>query len=374
MYCTCKAGAGGQCKHISAFLILLTRQNLFELEDISQTQLACAWSGRKGFVHNKYKAIPVLEMPCIRSKVGLDVSSDLQKQKCIFEFFIKNLPNCAIAKHSKGRVKNLDSTVSSTKSIDLDAVGCKILNNAAQSIILMEIASVEANFISNCCATLYRSILNEDQDELFTLKQNSHEWHEARKYRITGSRCYEIYTYGGMDWEMKSKKYFCPKSFTNKYVKHGQKYEKLARECFMSKTGYDVIECGMITSPENKWLGFSPDGMVVNSEGKPVALLEIKCLFLGATMSIEECLGSSTFIINSNGKYTLKKKHQYYGQIQLGMSILNLEKCFLCLYASYDDSCVILEVENDYKFSKTMLEKIKNNYFNKMIHSICEMK
>lgn len=91
-------------------------------------------------------------------------------------------------------------------------------------------------------------------------------------------------------------------------------------------------------------------------------------------MSIEECLGSSTFIINSNGKYTLKKKHQYYGQIQLGMSILNLEKCFLCLYASYDDSCVILEVENDYKFSKTMLEKIKNNYFNKMIHSICEMK
>ncbi|VEN34179.1 unnamed protein product, partial [Callosobruchus maculatus] len=27
-------------------------------------------------------------------------------------------------------------------------------------------------------------------------------------------------------------------------------------------------------------------------------------------------------------RYTLKKKHKYYGQVQLGMAVLNLSKCY----------------------------------------------
>lgn len=81
--------------------------------------------------------------------------------------------------------------------------------------------------------------------------------------------------------EWTSKKYFWLKFFTNKYVKHGQMYEHLARESFASNTGQEVIECGMIISPENKWLGFSPDSMVLNSDRNPIALLQIKCLYSG---------------------------------------------------------------------------------------------
>lgn len=61
----------------------------------------------------------------------------------------------------------------------------------------------------------------------------------------------------------------------------GKMYEHLAMESFVSKTGQEVIECGMIISPENKWLGFSPESVVLNSDREPIALLEIKCLYSG---------------------------------------------------------------------------------------------
>nr|CAI5848657.1 unnamed protein product [Callosobruchus analis] len=37
----------------------------------------------------------------------------------------------------------------------------------------------------------------------------------------------------------------------------------------------------MITSAGDKWLGFSPDGVVLNLDREPIALLEIKCLYSG---------------------------------------------------------------------------------------------
>lgn len=145
---------------------------------------------------------------------------------------------------------------------------------------MMELHSYQCDFQLACCQQTYHSILNEHRDELFKTKQNSAPWHNARMYRITGSRCYEIYTYRGTNWKTKANKYFWPKSFTNKFVKHGLKYENTARTAFVSKTGFDVYECGMIIDENNKWLGFSPDGLVLEN-GTPKALLEIKCLYAG---------------------------------------------------------------------------------------------
>ncbi|VEN33862.1 unnamed protein product [Callosobruchus maculatus] len=56
-------------------------------------------------------------------------------------------------------------------------------------------------------------------------------------------------------------------------------YEKSAREAFVSKTGHIIVDCGMIESAGNKWLGFSPDGVVLNLNREAIALLEIKCLY-----------------------------------------------------------------------------------------------
>nr|CAI5865889.1 unnamed protein product [Callosobruchus analis] len=269
---------------IKGTLTISNKTNLLELEDISKTQLACAWSGRKGIVQDKYKAVPVPEMPCIKAAVpGPNIFLNPNGQKSMFEFFIKNLSDSAIAKHWKGRPKNSSELGDSNTA-----------NMPTENIV-----------------------------------EESGTWADVRKP---------------------------------------------ARESFISKTGHIVRECGMITSAGDKWLGFSPDGVVLNLDREPIALLEIKCLYSGITMTIKDCLQECNFISKENGRYTLKKKHKYYGQVQLGMGILNLNKCYMCLYASYDDSCEIITIENDYQFTKTMLMKIKNNYFSKMLHVLCEQK
>ncbi|VEN37197.1 unnamed protein product [Callosobruchus maculatus] len=60
---------------------------------------------------------------------------------------------------------------------------------------------------------------------------------------------------------------------------YGHDVRKSAREAFVSKTGHIIVDCGMIESAGNKWLGFSPDGVVLNLNREAIALLEIKCLY-----------------------------------------------------------------------------------------------
>lgn len=216
----------------------------------------------------------------------------------MLEYFVKNLPNSTIAKHlyifeiSKFNVcitlifffrkRTSQGHTAGDSSRNTAAVAnIQILYNAAQSIVLMELSACSFTFVGSCCEMFYKDILNEDLHEMFALTQNSPEWHNARKYRITGSRCYEIFTYGGANWMTKAKKYFWPKSFVNKFIKHGLKYENAARRAFIKNTGKMVTECGMIICPQNKWLGFSPDGIVMDGDDKPVALLEIKCPYAG---------------------------------------------------------------------------------------------
>lgn len=68
----------------------------------------------------------------------------------------------------------------------------------------------------------------------------------------------------------------------------------------------------------------------------------------------------------------LRKTHNYYGQVQLGMSLLNLQRCLLVIYASFDNSYAEVEVDFDYEFTKTMMLKVKKNFFANMWHILCQ--
>jgi len=54
------------------------------------------------------------------------------------------------------------------------------------------------------------------------------------------------------------------------------------------------------------------------------------------------------------------------------MALLNLESCDFVIYASQDNSLKIINVPFDYKFTYNMLQKIKENFFNNMLHVVCE--
>lgn len=74
------------------------RENLAELEEISKTELTCAWLNQKSVVQDKYKAVSIKDMPCFLEKIN-SYTSDSELETSMRHYFIENLPNSTIAKH-----------------------------------------------------------------------------------------------------------------------------------------------------------------------------------------------------------------------------------------------------------------------------------
>lgn len=67
-----------------------------ELEEISQTDIKCVWSTQKGMTADKYKAVPIGEMPCFKGKVDSDNDEDDIE---MLNFLSTNVPNNAVKIH-----------------------------------------------------------------------------------------------------------------------------------------------------------------------------------------------------------------------------------------------------------------------------------
>ncbi|XP_045460370.1 uncharacterized protein LOC123670845 [Harmonia axyridis] len=301
------------------FFLFCFRENLEDLEIISQTEMKCVWSAQKHLTNEKYKAVPIKDMPCFQNKIEqceLEVDDDK-----MYNFFISQLPESAISKHSIGR-RSFSNKILKKKVGPENNDVLAILDNACQSVIMLETSIVPVTNENECCKILYSELFSEVSDTIISICQHSQEWHEQRKYRVTGSRIYELYTYSKTGWDNKASRYFYGKGFSNKFTKHGVKYEGDAKEAFIAQTSLQVVDCGMVVSHSNPWLGYSPVG-VIFEDNRPVALLEVDCLYEGSTRTINEVLQNTKFIGKTGNKYFLKEKQKYYGQIQLGMALLN---------------------------------------------------
>jgi hypothetical protein len=92
---------------------------------------------------------------------------------------------------------------------------------------------------------------------------------------------------------------------------------------------------------------------------------------IGIEVNAEELPNHCKFIIKKDGNYFLKTNHQYYGQIQLGLSILNIRICDLIIYSSKSKSFLVVSVPFDEEFAKKLMIPVSNNYLNKIIHFAC---
>ena len=89
---------------------------------------------------------------------------------------------------------------------------------------------------------------------------------------------------------------------------------------------------------------------------------------LGKTKTASDIARSVKYV---NTDLTLKKKHSYYAQIQLGMAILNIKTTDFIVYASFDESFLLIEVDFDLEFTSDMLISLKATYYNEMLHHVC---
>lgn len=76
--------------------------------------------------------------------------------------------------------------------------------------------------------------------------------------------------------------------------------------------------------------------------------------------------------INADTGISLKKKHQYYGQVQFGMAVLNLKMCDFIIYSSKSKSFLNILVPFDEDFARDLIINISGKYFKHMLHFLCE--
>src|SRR5436190_3343406 len=105
----------------------------------------------------------------------------------------------------------------------------------------------------------------------------------------------------------------------------------------------ELVECGLIVSKDNPWLGYSPDGIVFENN-KPFKLIEIKCPYEGKKKGINEVINSIKWLTKENDQLSLKKHHSYYAQVQIGMAVLNLPLTDFVIYTPFDKGLKILSI------------------------------
>lgn len=252
------------------------------------------------------------------------------------------------------------------------------LKNIFQNSLSSPIFSHLLNFnysLHTCCQQTYNKLFSFDLPDLDILLSSTiidkSVWLKLRQFRITGSRIYDIFTYSknnAPNWEKKSKSYFWPKSFTNKFIKYGKKFESVARNKYIEKTGNNVVECGLLLHDLEKWVGYSPDGVVVNND-VPTKLIEIKCPYDGKILNAEALKNNVTFLDEFGN---LRKRHKFYGQVQMGLAMLNLQSADFIIYSSFDDNIEIINVDFDQEFADNLMTTAKHSFFNYMLHEICK--
>lgn len=108
-----------------------------------------------------------------------------------------------------------------------------IIDRANKENILMEyVDQLDISPLHDCCKEVYAEKIacSEILSVCQKTKTDKKTLHIERQFRITGSRCYALYTYKKNQWLDKSLKYFWPKPFQTKSTIHGIRYEPVARQ------------------------------------------------------------------------------------------------------------------------------------------------
>ena len=194
-----------------------------------------------------------------------------------------------------------------------------------------------------------------------TMRQCSERWRHARSVRITASECYGLYTACG-NWDKKFERANV-KFGGCKATRFGTKHEPIARDMFRCITGHKVHQCGLVVPPMTPWLACSPDGIV--ETGNALRLLEIKCPALceSTDLMTNVCARKLPYLQLEGENLILKSKHKYYAQVQLSMTLLDIDACDFVVFDKAAYQVHILQIDRNDAFCHDLVEKLGSVYF-----------
>ena len=111
------------------------------------------------------------------------------------------------------------------------------------------------------------------------------------------------------------------------------------------------------------YLGASPDGMLEDHLGNPSGVIEIKCPYSAASLSVREAcevLDDFYCFIDDNGNINPNVNHVYYYQIQGTMGIT---KTAFCDFIVWTKSMECITIKFDQHLWETLFSKVQNFLF-----------
>ena len=172
-----------------------------------------------------------------------------------------------------------------------------------------------------------------------TLDQADNDlWIIERRKRITSSNLGSISKMRHTTKKSKKVELLLYSNFRGNAATHyGSDKEESTRqqyETYMKQNGhptFKIEKCGLFVSLENPWLAASPDGLVHDPDtAQPLGLIEIKNPYSVRQLSLEEAIKTPTFCLEQHkddNTYRLKRRHDFYYQVQCQLYCTNREWC-----------------------------------------------
>ncbi|KAL4104742.1 hypothetical protein QTP88_020024 [Uroleucon formosanum] len=221
-------------------------------------------------------------------------------------------------------------------------------------IPLNELESKKSAFIQS----LYLDHDKRIELEIKTREQaNSQIWHTERRNRITGSNFGRICKMRPTTLCRSTVYDMLYRSFTSKSTDYGKAMENKAIIVFQNGFNCAVEPCGLIVDDDLHYLAATPDGLVGTDY-----VVEIKCPLKAKDSSsfIEAVMNKKiTFCrIQNENEMELKKKHNYYYQIQGQMHVSKRKFCYFVVYTANWYKVQIIEYDESF-WSNKMVSKLE---------------
>ena len=326
------------------------------LSQLTCTDTAQAWGKVKG--HEWYHGSPMADLCHVAEKPQkVRALTEDETEKCL-QLMTEACPDSALAVHAR-RKRRTEQPEALLNKRNADVIS-KIVGATCEPLYVRDVLS--DSFYVDVVMLTY-----SDSEELCraTISQDSARWQHARSMRITASECYSLYTAtGGFEEKFaRSKVNFGG----TKATRFGTANEPAARAMYAARVGAEVHQCGVVVPPMMPWLACSPDGVVV--DGESTKLLEIKCPALCEEVDLLTNVSSKKlpYLVLDGENLTLKKRHKYYAQVQLSMTLLGMPSCDFVIFDKSANDIHVLRVHRDFAFCEDLVRKLGSVYFDHVL-------
>ena len=248
------------------------------------------------------------------------------------------------------------------------------------------IEDVSPDYLAELCHGYYRTKVIVTKEEVEDIERDTRDqganemWRKERRKRITAS------VVGGIcKMQIKTKR--CKKVEAllyskfkgNQATQYGTYMEPVAREQYVTyqqqngHPGLTTIKTGLVVSLQTPWLAATPDDQVYDPTAlPPQGLAEYKNPYAARLMTVSEACEQlkGRFCLeryNNNGThaYRLKRRHDYYFQVQCQLYCTEKEWCDFVVHTEQDIH--VERINRDKKWWDEQSVKLQTFYFKALL-------